>query len=150
MNICYRKLRWAVGVATVTCVVAACGSSAAPSPAASSSSSPSLVVDTYFQLKTVDPSREFEGTGQMIDKALYDSLLTFNGSNTTKLIPDLASSYTMSPDAKTLTLTLAKGRVFSDGSPVTSADVVFSLDRVIGIAGNPSFLLDGVTATAPN
>jgi peptide/nickel transport system substrate-binding protein len=150
MNIYQRKLRWAVGLSAVALVIAGCGSGGTSSKGSSSSSGKTLVVDTYFQLKTVDPSREFEGTGQMIDKALYDSLLTFNGSNTTKLIPDLASSYTMSPDAKTLTLTLAKGRVFSDGSPVTSADVVFSLDRVIGIAGNPSFLLDGVTATAPN
>jgi len=150
MNISYRKLRWAVGVATVTCVVAACGSSGGSSPAASSSSSPSLVVDTYFQLKTVDPSREFEGTGQMVDKALYDTLITFKGADTTTLIPDLATSWSLSPDAKTLTLTLAKGRVFSDGSPVTSADVVFTLDRVAGIEGNPSFLMAGVTASAPN
>ena len=86
----------------------------------------------------------------MVDKALYDTLITFKGADTTTLIPDLATSWNLSADAKTLTLTLAKGRVFSDGSPVTSADVVFTLDRVAGIEGNPSFLMAGVTASAPN
>ena len=37
--------------------------------------------------------------------------------------------------------------MFSDGTPMTADDVVFSLQRVIGIKGNPSFLLDGVTVT---
>ena len=53
----------------------------------------------------------------------------------------------LSPDAKTLTLTLAQGRVFSDGTPITADDVVFSLQRLIGMKGNPSFLLDGVTVS---
>ena len=35
--------------------------------------------------------------------------------------------------------------MFSDGTPVTADDVVFSLQRLIGMKGNPSFLLDGVT-----
>jgi peptide/nickel transport system substrate-binding protein len=141
-----RKIRGAVGLAAVLLLVAACGSTGTSS-ASGGSSNRSLVVDTYFQLKTVDPSREFEGTGQLVDKALYDTLLTFTGSDTTKIVPDLASSFTLSPDAKTLTLTLASGRVFSDGSPVTADDVVFSLNRVAGIQGNPSFLMAGVTVT---
>lgn len=105
-----------------------------------------LVVDTFFDLKTVDPGREYEFTGNLLTKAMYDTLLTFQGGDVTKLVPDLAS-YEMSSDAKTLTLTLTPGRVFSDGSPVTADDVVFSLDRVAGMKGNPSFLLDGVTVT---
>ena len=34
--------------------------------------------------------------------------------------------------------------MFSDGTPITADDVVFSLQRLIGMKGNPSFLLDGV------
>ncbi len=103
-----------------------------------------LVVDTFFDLKTIDPGREYEFTGNLLTKAMYDTLLTFNGGDVTKLVPDLAS-YALSDDAKTVTLTLTPGRVFSDGSPVTADDVVFSLQRVAGMKGNPSFLLDGVT-----
>ena len=37
---------------------------------------------------------------------------------------------------------------FADGTPLTSADAVFSFRRLINLKGNPSFLLDGVTASA--
>ncbi len=41
----------------------------------------------------------------------------------------LATSYTLSPDKKTYTFTLRKGVEFSTGKPMTSADVVFSIDQ---------------------
>ena len=37
---------------------------------------------------------------------------------------------------------------FADGTPLTSADVVFSFRRLINLKGNPSFLLAGVTVSA--
>ena len=115
-----------------------------------SSSSPSLVVETSFVLKTLDPARMFEPTGLMIDHVLYDTLLTYKGSNVSTPVPDLASSYTASADAKTYTFTLRQGVKFANGDPVTAADVVFSLTRTKNINGNPSFLMAGITATAPN
>jgi len=105
-----------------------------------------LVIDTSFNLKTADPGREFEPTGQIVDKALYQTLLTFKGGDVTKPVPELAT-YEQSSDGKTLTLKLKAGAKFSDGSAVTADDVVFSLNRVIGLKGNPSFLLDGVSVT---
>ncbi|MHA6622200.1 ABC transporter substrate-binding protein [Pseudonocardia sp. DLS-67] len=137
--------RRSVALAAATAVVlavAACGSGGS---GGGSGSGPTLVIDSTFDLKTVDPGREYELTGQMLTHGMYETLLTFTGDDVGTPAPGLASSYELSPDAKTLTLTLAQGRVFSDGSPVTADDVVFSLQRVIGMKGNPSFLLDGVT-----
>ncbi|MDN3025859.1 ABC transporter substrate-binding protein [Streptomyces sp. S.PB5] len=105
-----------------------------------------LVIDTSFNLKTADPGREFEPTGGIVDKALYQTLLTFKGGDVTEPVPELAT-YEQSTDGKTLTLKLKPGAKFSDGSALTADDVVFSLNRVIGLKGNPSFLLDGVTVT---
>jgi peptide/nickel transport system substrate-binding protein len=121
------------------------GSSSGGSSGGAGSGGGTLVIDSSFDLKTVDPGREYELTGQMLTKGMYETLLTFANNDLTKPVGDLASSYTLSPDAKTLTLTLAQGRVFSDGTPITADDVVFSLQRLIGMKGNPSFLLDGVT-----
>ena len=104
----------------------------------------SLVVDTSFDLKTSDPARSFEFTGTLLDKSLYQTALQFDNGRTPKPVPELAS-YTMSDHNKVLTLKMRKGATFSDGSPVTADDVVFSYQRVQGIKGNPSFLLDGVT-----
>ena len=121
------------------------GSSSGGSSGGAGSGGGTLVIDSSFDLKTVDPGREYELTGQMLTKGMYETLLTFANNDLTKPVGDLASSYTLSPDARMLTLTLAQGRVFSDGTPISADDVVFSLQRLIGMKGNPSFLLDGVT-----
>src|SRR6201994_3418831 len=154
-----RLHRWlAPGCAAALAVgLAACGGSSGGSGATggggtsgTSSGSSSLVVETSFVLKTLDPARMFEPTGLMIDHQLYDTLLTYKGSDVTKPVPDLATSFTASPDAKTYTFTLRKGVTFANGDPVTASDVVYSLTRTKNIEGNPSFLMAGITATAPN
>ena len=50
--------------------------------------------------------------------------------------------------AKTFTFQLKKNVHFADGTPLTSADVVFSLNRLINLKGNPAFLLAGITVSA--
>lgn len=47
-----------------------------------------------------------------------------------KVEPFLVKSYEKTPDQKTWTLQLQEGVTFSDGKPMTSADVVFSLESV--------------------
>jgi peptide/nickel transport system substrate-binding protein len=131
-------------VAVAALALSACSGGTSTS-GSSGGSGKTLVVDTSFDLKTADPGREFEPTGEIVDKALYETLLTFKGSDVTKPLPGLASSYEESKDSKTLTLHLRTGAKFSDGSAVTADDVVFSLKRVIALKGNPSFLLDGIT-----
>ena len=46
------------------------------------------------------------------------------------VVPELAASWTLSPDRLTYTFTLRKGALFHDGAPVTAADVIASLTRV--------------------
>ena len=150
--------RWlAPGCAAALAVgLAACGGSTGGSASGgggggtSGPSSSSLVVETSFVLKTLDPARMFEPTGLMIDHTLYDTLLTYKGSDVTNPVPDLASSYTASADAKTYTFKLRQGVKFASGDPVTAQDVVFSLMRTKNVEGNPSFLMAGITATAPS
>ena len=113
-----------------------------------SSSSKTLVVDNTFDLKTSDPARAFELTGSIVDKALYETALTFEGSDVTKPVPQL-TTYKMSDDNKTITLTLDGKHVFSSGNPVTIDDIVWSYKRVQGIAGNPSFLLSNLSTGKP-
>ena len=159
------RLATAGGVTALAVAVTACGGGATSSGAGGATSGSSggaasgstgagpsgtLVVETSFVLKTVDPARMFEPTGLMIDHQLYDTLLTYKGSDVSKPVPDLATSFTASADAKTYTFTLRKGVTFANGDPVTASDVVYSLTRTKNIQGNPSFLMAGVTATAPN
>jgi peptide/nickel transport system substrate-binding protein len=109
-----------------------------------------LVVDKSFDLKTADPQREFEVSGGVIAKALYSTLLTFKGADSATPVPQVANSYSASSDAKTFTFKLRNDIKFSDGTPLTSADVAFSFNRLINIKGNPSFLLAGITVSTPD
>jgi peptide/nickel transport system substrate-binding protein len=136
-----RALAGTAGTALVVLSLVGCS---APSGTPASSASRSLVVDSSFDLKTIDPGRAFEPTGALIDHVLYQTLLDFAGSDVAKPVPGLAS-YAFSDDDKVMTLTMKPGNVFSDGTPVTVDDAVFSLKRLQGLQGNPSFLLAGVT-----
>lgn len=50
---------------------------------------------------------------------------------TGEIVPGLAESYTVSPDNLTYTVTLRKGLKWSDGKPITSADVVYTWNTLI-------------------
>lgn len=108
-----------------------------------------LVVDQSFVDRGVDPARQFTPTNNMLVHAMYDTLVTFEAGKTDP-VPDAAASWRGTPDAKSFTFTLDPRAVFSDGTPLTSADVVFSLNRLVNIKGPGSFLLEGVTVSAPD
>jgi len=133
-------------VLAVAAIAVAAGTARANAHVASASKT--LVVDNTFQLKSSDPARSGEPTGEMIDKAIYETLLTFRGGNVSHPLPLLAKSYTVSKDARTFTFKLDPRARFSDGARVTPADVVFSLKRVENIKQIASAFLEGVTVSA--
>ena len=107
-----------------------------------------LVVDRSFEIRTSDPQRAFEPTAAIVDRAIYDTLLTFKGGDVSRPLPMAAQSFRASKDAKTYTFQLRRDIRFADGTPMTAADVVFSFRRLINLKGNPSFLLAGVKVSA--
>jgi peptide/nickel transport system substrate-binding protein len=68
--------------------------------------------------------------------------------------PGLATKWTTSPDGKTWTFTVRSGVKFSDGVPLTAADVAYTFNRIIhGTVEKSNWLsyLNGVTSvTAPD
>jgi peptide/nickel transport system substrate-binding protein len=114
---------------------------------ARTASAPTLVVDNSFTIKTSDPGRAFDPTASLIDHALYDTLFTYKGDDLAHPVPLLVSGWKVSADAKTFTFQLKKNVHFADGTPLTSADVVWSLRRLVNLKGNPAFLLAGVTVS---
>jgi peptide/nickel transport system substrate-binding protein len=143
-----RAVPVALAALTVLALVAA-AAYASPGATKQTAASGTLVVDTSFVVQTIDPQRMFEPTSQIAVKGMYDTLLTFRGGSTQPL-PWLARSWKVSKDAKTITFNLRRDARFSDGSRLTSADVLFSFRRVINLKGSPSFLLAGVKVSAPN
>lgn len=56
--------------------------------------------------------------------------LAYRDVDTLKFVPLLATGWTVSPDGLTVTFDLRRGVTFSDGTPFTSADVVFTFDWI--------------------
>jgi peptide/nickel transport system substrate-binding protein len=147
------KTKVAGGLAALMSTSALVLGTVAITPASASSprdstSGRTLVIDNSFVLLTADPGHVYEPTGLLVDYALYDTLVTFNGGNYKTLVPDLASSWQSLDNARKYVFHLNPAAKFSDGTPVTSADVVWSLTRLINMKGNPAFLLAGETITA--
>jgi len=77
-------------------------------------------------------------SGTFVQGAFYEPLI-ITGEGGLKPVPWLARSWSWSNGNKTLTLNIAKGVKWSDGKPLTSADVVYSL-----LAGRQDKLMDRV------
>jgi peptide/nickel transport system substrate-binding protein len=105
------------------------------------------VVDNSFAIDTTDPQRAFDPTASIVDRAVYDTLFTYRKNDLQHPVPLLVRSWT-SRGARTFTFRLRRDVHFADGTPLTSADVVFSLRRLVNLKGNPAFLLAGVEVSA--
>jgi peptide/nickel transport system substrate-binding protein len=68
---------------------------------------------------------------------IFDQLLELR-PNSNEIVPGLAESWKLSADKKSATFQLRAAR-FSDGSPVTSEDVKFSLERAMNEKIDPAF-----------
>lgn len=94
---------------------------------------------------TLDPANTIiAGDIYTLDK-IFEPLYITNASGV--LTPWLATGYTTSADNKTLTFSLRPGVKFSDGSPLTPADVVFSINRSRKNAAGPLSFLDGAISS---
>ncbi len=59
---------------------------------------------------------------------VYSGLLRANGNGT--YVPNLALSYSVSSDGRVYTFILQKNAAFSDGKPLDSSDVVYTITRI--------------------
>ncbi|MER9294807.1 ABC transporter substrate-binding protein [Mesorhizobium sp. M0510] len=78
-------------------------------------------------LKTVDPIVTTSGDTQIHGYLIYDKLFEFDSHGTAR--PQLADKVDLNSDKKTYTITLRKGLKFSDGTPITTDDVIPSVKR---------------------
>jgi peptide/nickel transport system substrate-binding protein len=141
-------------------LTAACSSSSSPSSksggGAPAQGKPLVVVDAtgLTFTKNFNPYVSTSlGNSNNSTALTYEPLLMFNIMQPTQApIPWLATKYAWSNGGKTLTFTIRTGVKFSDGKPLTAADVAFSFNL---LKNNPTLTPNAAppvpdSATAPN
>ncbi len=119
---------------------------AAGAQTGASSDPKTLIIGASFDIKSLDPARGFEQIGGMVHKATYNTLVTLDENDISHVVPDLAESWDITPDAQTFTFHLRQNVKFHSGNTMSSADAKWSIERAMGIKGNPSFILEGISS----
>lgn len=89
--------------------------------------------------ESIDPRFVADDEGTIVVDALFDSLVALDDD--LEVVPSVADSWEISPDATTLTFTLDDDASFHDGTPVTAEDFRRSFSRMVDARQEPrSFL----------
>lgn len=102
----------------------------------------SVAVNTMQIFSSLDPAKVTDYTGYMAIVNMYDGLTTVNAKG--EIVPHLAKSWDISEDGLTYTFHLRDDAKFQDGTAVKAADLVWSVQRLLGINKGPSNLIVGV------
>lgn len=104
-----------------------------------------VTMNTVQIFGTIDPAKISDYTDYMAAVNLYDSLVSVDSSG--NLIPQIAESWVVSPDATEVTFKLRADATFTDGTPILASDVVYSFERLLRINQGPANLYAGVVAS---
>jgi peptide/nickel transport system substrate-binding protein len=127
---------------------------------AASTRAQTLIVVTEEGPSTLDidaPTANVETHGASWNT--YDRLITHariklpDGSwsyDYTKFEPELAESWEIAPDGKSVTFHLRKNAKFHDNTPVTAKDVKWSFDRAVSVGGFPSIQMGASEMKSPS
>jgi peptide/nickel transport system substrate-binding protein len=110
-----------------------------------------VIANRIDDITTIDPAQSFEFAGSDVSRNIYSRLVNFDPLNLEAgYQPDLAKSWTVSEDGRTITFTMREGVKFHSGNPVRAEDAEFSLRRVVILNKTPSFILTQFGFTADN
>ena len=79
--------------------------------------------------RTLDPARGYDTVSWSFEQMLFNTLVNYDTG--TNIVPELAASWTMSPDGHLVSFTLRPDVRFTTGRPFTAADVKYSLERLL-------------------
>ena len=91
--------------------------------------------NSYLRLRltddptTLDPAYIVDVPGGQVAAKIFDGLVSYDDK--ARIVPGLASSWSVSPDGLTYTFNIRPGVKFSNGREVTSADFKYSFERVL-------------------
>jgi ABC-type transport system substrate-binding protein len=80
-------------------------------------------------ISSLDPARCYELPGELFVRVLYQGLVDYDDG--VEMVPDLAKSWTVSPDGLIYNFELDPRARFSNGRAVAAEDYVFSIERML-------------------
>jgi ABC-type transport system substrate-binding protein len=89
-----------------------------------------MTVTYKDDVSTLDPAIGYDWQNWSMIKSLFDGLMDYR-PGTTELVPDLAEKYELSADGQAYTFILRQGVKFHNGRELTSADIKYSIERVL-------------------
>jgi len=129
-------------------------------PAKAAGRADTLVVVSGHGINSLDLHRK--GTNRpsyQVTVNIYDRLVRFgvktlsDGSmayDSTKIEPEVAESWTVSADGKSLTFKISPKAKFWDGTQVTAQDVKWSFDRAVSLGGFPAVQMKAGSMKKPD
>jgi len=103
-----------------------------------------IVIGDSMQYTSLDLAHSYESDAEMVLRAAYNTLVTTAPDDETTILPGLASEWSISEDGLTYVFQLKEGVKFTTGKEVKAEDVAYCFNRMSGVKGNPSFLLETV------
>ncbi len=101
-----------------------------------------IIIGITDKITDLDPCQAYDFYTWEIFQNISSGLLTYK-PGTTEIVPGLAAEWPeASADSKEWTFKLREGLKFSDGTPFNAELVKYSIDRVIRLKGDPSWLVD--------
>lgn len=108
-----------------------------------------IVAQDISDAITLDPQVAYEFTSVAAAHLMYSTLTQFPLENLTKPEGEVATSWTETDNGQNWVFHLRKGLKFWNGDPLTSADVVYSLERAVDITTSPAGWLVTQTGLTP-
>lgn len=99
-----------------------------------------LVYGTTDKVSDMDPASAYDIHTWDVFQNIDKGLLAYT-AGTTDIVPGLASSFDVNATGDVFTFHLRPGLKFTDGTPLTATIVKWSIDRVIALGGDPSWLV---------
>jgi peptide/nickel transport system substrate-binding protein len=89
-----------------------------------------LVYSRQLETVTLNPREIKNGNGDIFaQEMIFNGIVRNDPNGTDKVVPGLAESWDISKDGLTYTFHLRKGLKYSDGTPLTSADIAWNLEQ---------------------
>lgn len=141
--------------------------SGSSSGSSKSAAGKTLIFGRGADTTSLDPAVVTDGESFRVTQNIYDTLVNYDyGKQNTSVVPNLATSWTITNSGKTYTFKLRKGVKFQDGTAFNAQAVVSNFDRWMngkasgkfayfpsmfgGYKGDPGLVIKSVTAADDN